>query len=194
MLALIVQAGLAQAQASGSAARSTTAPIEAPSACCVVPALTEVSIEIVDPVNSRSSQRGDRFAIRLSVPLVVEGRTVLPAGNPGVGEVVHAARARMGGKAGELILAARYLEHDGRQIPLRRFRFGGTGVDRSTAAVVTSIVVPVAGLFIAGGEVDIPAGTVASAILTADTLIVPADGTPGEPIAPTTPPQTAIDQ
>ena len=49
---------------------------------------------------------------------------MVPAGTPGVGEVVHAERARFGGKAGELILAARYLDFQGTRIPLRTLRFG----------------------------------------------------------------------
>jgi hypothetical protein len=47
------------------------------------------------------------------------GSVVAPAGTPGVGEVVHAAHASFGGKAGELILAVRYLELNGTRIPLR---------------------------------------------------------------------------
>ena len=147
--------------------------------CCIVPALTAVEIEIVDPVNSRTSRTGQSFAIRLAEPIVVDGREVAPAGTSGVGEVVHAARARAGGKAGELILAARYLDLNGTRIPLRTLRYGRRqGIDNSgavnTGNMVAAAVLPVAsvvGFLISGGEVNIPAGTRANARTSASVEI-----------------------
>ncbi|MDQ4087352.1 MAG: hypothetical protein M3177_04985, partial [Pseudomonadota bacterium] len=139
--------------------------------CCTVPARTPLDIEIADAVGSRRSTNGQTFAIVLAEDLVVDGRVVVRAGARGVGEVVHAARAGMGGRAGELILAARYLEVDGQRIPLRTMRYGRSqGADSSSAVNVGNMVaaatVPglaVVGLFIRGGEIDIPAGTRANA-------------------------------
>jgi len=142
-----------------------------------------VEIEILDAVNSRDSHSRDSFALRLAEPLVVEGRTLAPAGTPGVGEVVHAARARAGGKAGELILAARYLDLNGTRIPLRSLRYGPSqGRDNSgavnTGAMVAAAVLPIAslaGYLIAGGEVRIPGGTRAHAQTAADVVLTPGD-------------------
>jgi hypothetical protein len=151
--------------------------------CCTLAALTEIEIEVADRVSSKTSRPGDRFAIRLADPIVIDGHVVVPAGTPGVGEVVHAAKAGGAGKAGELILAARYLELDGRRIALRSFRYGRRqGKDKSgavnTGNMVAAAVMPAAsliGFLVKGGEVDIPAGTLANAKLAAATVLPPRD-------------------
>ena len=156
-------------------------PLPAP--CCTVPVRTPIDIEFVDTVNSRANNNGDRFAFRLAEPLVVEGHVLAPVGTPGVGEVVHAARARFGGKAGELILAVRYLDLNGTRIPLRSLRYGPRqGRDNSgavtTGAMITSVVLPVASVLafvITGGEVNIPAGTRANALTSTEMSLPPVE-------------------
>jgi hypothetical protein len=154
-----------------------------PAPCCIVPARTPIDIEFVDTVNSRANNNGDRFAFRLAEPLIVDGQVVAPAGTPGVGEVVHAAHASFGGKAGELILAVRYLDLNGTRIPLRSLRYGPRqGRDNSGAvtagAMVTAVVLPVASVLafvISGGEVNIPAGTRANAMTSTEISLPPVE-------------------
>ncbi len=156
---------------------------EAP--CCTVPARTPIEIEIVDTVNSKTNTTRDSFAFRLAEPLVVDGRTMVPAGTPGVGEVVHAARARAGGKAGELILAARYLDLNGTRITLRSMRFGrepgpSTIAARSTPAPWSRwrpipVAVDASAIMISGGEVNVPAGTRATAQTSAEIVLAPVE-------------------
>ena len=178
--------GAAEAPAAAASPQEAEAPAptaEAPAACCLVPKLTPVEVEIVDRVNSKLSKTGQRFAIRLAEPIVVDGRTLAPAGMEGEGEVVHAAKAGIGGKAGELILAARFLKAGTIEIPLRSLRYGRSQGNDKTGAVNTAnmaaaAVLPIAsvvGFLIAGGEVDIPAGTRAHAKLSADTVLPPLD-------------------
>ena len=57
-------------------------------------------------------------------PVAVDGEVVIPAGAACVGEVVHAAKAGFGGKAGELILASRFVRLGDREIKLRSFSAG----------------------------------------------------------------------
>lgn len=167
-----------------SAAQAGPAVPEGPSAaCCTVAAMTMVEIEFAETVSSKTSHIGDHFRIRLAEPLIVDGHIVAPAGTAGVGEVVHAAKARAMGKAGELILAARYLELNGQHIPLRTLRYGRSqGKDPSTAIgvgnMVAAAVMPIASVaafFISGGEVNIPAGTRANAKVAAESHVPPAD-------------------
>jgi hypothetical protein len=95
--------------------------------CCTIPAETGVEVEITELLTSLHSRTGQLFAIRLVEPIVVDGRILVPAGVTGVGEVVHAARGgTISGSAGELIVAARYLDFAGLHIPLHR-----TGLARS---------------------------------------------------------------
>lgn len=185
LIAATWQPAAAAGQADEAAPVGIATASEAPPSveCCTVPARTLVEIEIVDAVNSRANETGQMFAIRLAAPLVVDGRAVAPAGTVGMGEIVHAARARAGGKAGELILAARYLEIGGTRIPLRTLRYGrAQGVDNSGAVnagnLAVAAVFPVAsvvGFLIAGGEVDIPAGTIANAQTAAEITLAPID-------------------
>ncbi|MCC8364455.1 hypothetical protein LK996_15390 [Lysobacter sp. A6] len=129
-----------------------------------VPAGTPIEIEIRDALGSAQSQRGDKFAIAVHAPVYVGEQLVIPAGTPGVGEVVHAERARGGGKPGELILAARWLELDGRRIALRGMKLGITGVDKSGKAIGLATI-PIVGLFtyVRGGETHVPQGALAGA-------------------------------
>jgi hypothetical protein len=187
--ALLVAAAAAVVESPSSA---QTAPAEpagpepaavAAAPCCAIAAMTEVEIEVAERVTSRISRQGQHFAIRLAEPILVDGRLVVPAGTPGLGEVVHSAKAGGAGKAGELILAARYLELDGQRIPLRSFRYGRRqGKDKTSAVntgnMVAAAVLPAAslvGFLVKGGEVDIPAGTRASAKVSAATSLPPRD-------------------
>lgn len=75
-----------------------------------IPAMTLIAIEIIAPISSKTAKVGEMFPIKLSQPIYVGGNLIVPMGAKGYGEVVHAAKARAAGKAGELIIAARYLE------------------------------------------------------------------------------------
>jgi hypothetical protein len=117
------------------------------------------------PLNSKISKMGDFFDIRLAEPIILDGKIVVPAGAVGKGEVIHAAKARAAGKAGELILAARYIEDRGQKIQLRSFKFGETtGTSNRDGALIAGVVIaaPII-LLISGGNVDVPAGTRAQA-------------------------------
>jgi len=193
LAAMMISAGAARAQeaappapAEAPAAQAEAAPepaAEAPAAaCCTVPARTPIEIELLDTMNSKANHNGDRFAFRLAAPLTIDGHVVIPAGTPGVGEVVHAERARFGGRAGELILAARYLDHGGSRIALRTLRFGPQHGRDSSATINTLNIAAAAampalsmlGYLIAGGEVNVPAGTRASAQIAAELILAPA--------------------
>lgn len=165
--------------ATASAEAMAAAPAPHPP-CCTVPARTPIEIEMIDTVDSHANHPMDRFAFRLVEPLMIDGHVVAPTGTPGVGEVVHAARARFGGKAGELILAARYLDLNGIHIPLRSLHVGPRqGQDNSgtvntmnlAAAAVPAL--SLIGFMISGGEVHVPAGTRANAMTAAEIVLAP---------------------
>lgn len=169
----------------------TTAPVTAD--CCRIAAGTLVEIEIAEPLSSKEHKRGQKFAIKLHSSLLDGQRIVIPAGVVGVGEIVHAERSRGGGKPGEMLLAARYLEHNGIQVPLRGFKLGGQGRDNTKAALSVSMVLGPFAHFIHGNEIEIPAGTVATARLAQDIGGAESQPTePSSPISPATYPTPAI--
>jgi hypothetical protein len=170
------------AAAQDAHAPAPPAPEAAPAPCCTVAKLTPVELEIAERVSSRSSKQGQLFAIRLAEPIVIDGHVVAPAGTAGVGEVIHADKGGGMGKAGELILAARYVEVEGRRVPLRSLKYGRSqGKDNSGAvasgSAVAGALLPAASLvafLIKGGEVDVPAGTRAHAKVAEEVVLLPA--------------------
>ena len=143
--------------------------------CCTLPALTPVRLEIRTSINSQLVKIGEHFTFRLADPVDVGG-VHLPAGIEGSGDVVHAAKSGFAGKPGELILAARYLDLGGTRIPLRSLTFiPGRGQDQTTAAFAVVALAGVAGavlaMFITGGEVKIPVGTIAYAKTSAPVVL-----------------------
>lgn len=143
-----------------------------------LPAAMPVDIEIAEPVGSNISRIDDMFAIRIGAPVMHDGKVLIASGVLGRGQVVHAAKSTGLGKAGELILAARYIDCGTLRIPLRGLRFDAAGTDRAgqihTAIVVAGMIAaPLA--FIKGGAALVPVGTHATAKLST-TIDVPVTG------------------
>lgn len=164
----------AQVQPVETAGPSATVEAATPTACCHVASGTLIALEIVDPVTSWERKRGDKFALRLATPLVVNGVELIPAGTPGIGEVVHAAAARGGGAPGELLIAARSLDVRGQTVPLRGLKLGATGGDNTGMALGVSFAAGPFAMFIRGHEIEIPALTRVVAKVAADTTLAPA--------------------
>lgn len=162
--------------------------------CCTLPDGTAVQLEIAEALNSKTAQRGQRFKLRLAAPLQEAEGVLVPVGTEGVGEVIHAARAGAGGKAGELILAARFLNGPGGEIKLRGMKLGGIGKDQRDSAsalligtaVAAPILAPVA-LLVRGGNLEIPMGMPAQAKLAGSLHLppLPATATPNTETAGT---------
>lgn len=153
-----------------------------------VPANSIVVLELVEGISSQSSLRGDKVKFRLAEPIVVEGRVLVPAGAPVVGEIVHAQKSSGGGRAGELIVAARYVDAPQAQIKLRA-SLGKAGKDGSSAALAASLVAGPFAMFVHGRESFLPAGTRVSAKTAIDISL--SESTPQlpspMPATPTTP-------
>lgn len=172
---LFALAALAPGEAVEAAAAATspppeaTAPLPAPRG---LPAGLEVHLVLAEEVASNTHARGDLFRMALARDLVSDGEVVIPAGTPVVGQVVHAAKAGASGKAGELILAARYIDWEGRQVPLRAFRTGAPagGGDRSGAALGVGLVVPFANFLVRGRQRVMAEGSVVGARLAEDVV------------------------
>jgi hypothetical protein len=146
----------------GSAAHAQDAPV-APTPTVVIPALTPVELEIMADLSSRTAKSGQLFPLRLAEPVVIDGRVLIPAGALGEGEVLDAKRAGMGGSGGILTLIAHTITVNGRTLRLRSMHLAQNGADHRTAAFVTSQFVPIAGLFVTGGQTQVASGTRAEA-------------------------------
>lgn len=136
-----------------------------------LPSELPIVVEIATPLSSKTGVNDQYFAIRLAEDVVIDGRVVVPAGTTGQGQIVHAAKARAMGKAGELILAARRIDCGSVAIPLRTLRLSGTGVSNVGGAMVASLAVPFAGVLVSGGNLEVPVGQRATAKVAAATTI-----------------------
>jgi len=158
---------------------SARAPREA--ACCQAPAGAVVEIALAEAVSTKHQKTGDRFAITLAEPLVIDGRVLVRAGAPGIGEVIQATRPGMGGKPAKLVLAARYLEAQGRRIPLQGLQLAAGGKSNAMAAQAVGLSgiafgpLGFIGLAVPGGNVTFASGTSATAEL-ARALFLPSLG------------------
>lgn len=155
-------------------APAATATLAAPAAAAVpasslrLPANTVVELKTLDEVSSKTSKPKDFFRLRVAEDVRVDGRVLIPAGTEAIGQVVHAAKSGAGGKAGELILAARAIKLPQGDVKLRS-GFGAAGQQRTGAALATSIAVGVFGLFVHGKDLLLPAGTPVSARVAENT-------------------------
>lgn len=134
---------------------------------------TLLNLQIDRALASELSKPGDRFPISLTEPLLRDGNIILPAGLTGVGEVIHAAKARWGGKAGELIINARFLTCGAQRVPLGKLRFFAPGESRVGQAFAASMVLTPAMFFISGGNAALPLGAKVQARVTADVALPP---------------------
>jgi hypothetical protein len=148
---------------------------------CLIPALTPVKLELMATLGSKISKSGDIFEIRLAEPIIIEGQAVVPAGTTGLGEVVHAKKSGGGGAAGELILAARYLDFNGQRLRLRSMNFSQNGQPKintvntiAVASAASPLPIGMLGFLISGGQVVVQQGTIATAKTAEPLTLAPA--------------------
>jgi hypothetical protein len=127
-------------------------------------------VRIEEQLGSKLSSTGQFFNLSLAEPVIYENQILIPAGAPGKGQVVHAKKGGFSGSAGELILAARYVEYRGRQIKLRSMKFSETGKDNMGTAMAVGIAAGVLGFLVSGGNTIVEPGTTANAKFAADTI------------------------
>jgi hypothetical protein len=131
---------------------------------------TEVHLRMLETVASNTHRRGDRFKLEVAEVVQLDGDVVIPAGTPAEGEVIHAAKAGMSGRAGELILAVRFLNADGQRVLLRASS-AGTGENRLDLATGLGVLGGIPALFVTGKEIVIPEGADIYAKVRSDTSL-----------------------
>jgi hypothetical protein len=128
-------------------------------ALVTVPALTPVAVRLEELISSNKNKPGDHFRITVAEDVRIGDALVIPAGSAGVGEVIHASKSGAGGKAGELILAARFVRVGDTEIRLRSFALGAVGRDQSANSLAASMIIGPFAMFVKGGVVTVPPET-----------------------------------
>jgi len=77
-----------------------------------------IPLRFMESVGSDANKPGTNFRMQLTDDINVDDAVVIPAGSIAVGEVIHSQPAGAFGKAGELIVSARYVLLGERQIKL----------------------------------------------------------------------------
>ncbi len=134
-----------------------------PDSRVTVPALTPVIVRLEETISSNKNKPGDRFRITVAEDVRVGDALVIPAGSAGEGEVVHAAKSGAGGKAGELILVARFVRVGDLDIRLRSFALGVVGKDQTNNSLAASMVIGPFAMFVKGGVITVPPETLGTA-------------------------------
>jgi len=135
-----------------------------------IPAGTVVHVELTEALSSRTSRQEQLFGLRLAEPIVVDGREIVPTGAVGGGEVIDAHASAFGGRQGRLIISGRFIEINGQRARIRGMQITAAGQDRGNTALAVSMIpyAGIAGIFVQGGEVEIPVGARGTARLAND--------------------------
>ncbi|HEU4600701.1 MAG TPA: hypothetical protein VFS24_01975 [Steroidobacteraceae bacterium] len=133
---------------------------------------TEIHLRTVETVASNLQKRGRRFRMEAAEPVIIDGIEVIGKGARGEGEVIHSERAGMGGRPGELIVAARFIRAGDRDVTLKSFTVG-VGKDRLNLAMGVGATLGLPGLFIRGKDIVIPAGSDVFARVATDVFLPP---------------------
>lgn len=124
----------------------------------VLAANTPITLSINSELSSRDAREGDTFPLTVVSDIVHDGHVVIPRGTRAMGEVVWRTGRGSFGKSGKMEVAMRYLEMDGRRIPLEGlYRQEGEGNTGATIGAVIGAGV-IGGLVVTGRSARIPAG------------------------------------
>ena len=84
-----------------------------------MPAGTELTIRMIDSVDSEKNKVGDRFRATIEMPVVIEGKTVVPKGAEVEGVVAQSASAGHFQGRSELALALSKLTYAGKSYDIK---------------------------------------------------------------------------
>jgi hypothetical protein len=129
---------------------------------------TPVKLVVDESMLSDQVAAGHRFPIYLAEPVIIGGRTVLPVGIRGEGEVIDAKRSSGGGGGGGIVVNARFLMCGTTRIALGKMHLGAAGKDSVRSATVATAAVGIFGMLVRGHNAQIQQGTLADAKIIAN--------------------------
>lgn len=170
LLALPVSAQVVAPAPSSPAAPATPAPVvaapivatpvaPAPASNATLPANTEIMVRMNEELTTRGGKLDVGTTFRMSVvdDVRIGNFVVIPRGTPAIGEVTWRTGKGAFGKSGKMEIDIRYLDLNGRRIPLTgHYRQEGEGNTVATVAAV--VAVGVFGAFVTGKSATIPQG------------------------------------
>ena len=143
-----------------------------------VPVRTRIELS----TEHKALRAGQRFEIETSEPIQLNGRTVIPVGTTGVGEVTDVSNKGMWGKSGHFGVQLLYLRMGDRQIRLTGKADDKGHAGGAAAVAVSAIVFLPAGFFMTGTSARLPAGTAIKGFLAEDVPVAFAGDTGPAPL------------
>jgi len=128
---------------------------------------TPVLMELQETLSSRRSREGDRFRLRVSEPVRVEGIIVIPVGTSAVGEVTKVVKKGAFGRSGKLDTRLLYVQMGDERIPLTG-RANDEGEGGTGATVAVAVVAGVFSAFVTGTSAELPVGSILTAYVATD--------------------------
>lgn len=158
---------LAAIVATPSAAEPTVSPISSvqpdpgvdPQTNGALPAGTEIVLTMNDDLTTLDGQIkvGHQFRLTVAKDVRMGDYIIIPHGTPAVGEVTMVTGKGVFGKSGKMAVALRYLDLNGRRIPLLG-TYRQEGRDNTVASVTGLAAAGVLGGVVTGRSAIIPAG------------------------------------
>ncbi len=159
-------AGSAQTVSGEAPLRAVAVQTQDAAAQAQLPANTELLLSMNEELTTKGIDEGHKFRLTLVSDVRMGDYIVIPKGTPAVGEVTWKTGKGAFGKSGKMEVALRYLDLQGRHIPIEgKYRQEGEG---NTAATVAGVIA--AGVFagfITGKSAKIPQGRELKAFTTA---------------------------
>jgi hypothetical protein len=138
----------------------TTAPISAPvSSGAVLRTGTPLPLKMAEALTTKdkATKVGQRVRLEVAENVLVDGRIVIPAGSPAMGEVTDVKNKGMWGKSGKINARVLYVTVNGRQIRASG-QFDDKGKSGTAGVVGAAVLLPVAGFFVTGTSAEIALG------------------------------------
>ena len=145
------------APAAGSATSSAPAPPPPPRPMNIaIPAGTEITIRMIDPVDSAVNRIGETFRASLDEPIVVDGRPIVPRGGDVTAKLTEVEQAgRISGRS-ELALVLLDITINGRKHEITTAEVSEQGASRGAQTarrvIVGSAIGTVIGAIAGGGK------------------------------------------
>ena len=124
----------------------------------VLPANSEVVLTMNETVSSKSHRLGEKFSLTVAQDVKVDNMVVIPRGTRAVAQITRRTGKGGFGKSGKMDFTFRYIDYDGRQIPIEgRHHQAGEGRTGATVGAVVAAGL-VGGMLVKGKSAKIEEG------------------------------------
>jgi hypothetical protein len=147
-------------------------PQQAPGALMLKEGI-DVKLKFAEDISSKTATTDDPVTLTLDEDLKVGDVVVVKAGAKAYAIVSNTKKAGMLGKGGELNIRLDYLKADSAKIKLRGTK-ARQGEDKTTTAIVLTVLLGPVGLIKHGKDIEVKSGTPLTAFVADDTALTPA--------------------